>query len=100
MKKTKRVAVEQRIAVEQCCTYYNIETSFVVQLHEHGLIELSHSGEQLFIEYDQLPNLEKYIRMHDELEINIAGMEAIGHLLERLQHLQQELKRLRDIPRY
>lgn len=85
---------ENRIAVEQCCSYYSIELSFVQQLDEHGLIELSRSGKETFIAFEQLPNLEKYIRLHYELEINMAGIEAVTHLLSRVQDLQQELKRL------
>lgn len=37
---------EKRISVEQCCAYYSIEISFMQQLDEHGLINLSHSKEK------------------------------------------------------
>ncbi|HWK59469.1 MAG TPA: chaperone modulator CbpM [Parapedobacter sp.] len=85
---------EKRIAVEQCCSYYSIELSFVQQLDEHGLIELNRSGKETFIAFEQLPDLEKYIRLYYELEINMAGIEAVTHLLNRVQGLQQEVKRL------
>ena len=84
----------QKISVEQLCTSYSIETSFLQELHEHGLIELSWSGKEIFIDDEQISNVEKYMRMHYELEINIPGIEAITHLLHRMQHLQQEIKRL------
>lgn len=86
---------ENKISVEQCCVYYSIETSFVQQLDEHGLIELSHSGQNVFIGYEQLSDLEKYMRMHYDLEINMAGMQAIKHLLARMESLQQEISRLK-----
>ena len=84
----------EKIAVEDYCVYYSIETKFVHQLNEHGLIELSRSGEKTFISYEQLPDLEKYMRLHYDLEINMAGIETIRHLLNRMQELQQTLKNL------
>lgn len=86
----------QKISVEQCCSYYSIDTLFMQQLDEYGLLELEHSGKEAFITFEQLADLEKYMRLHYELEINMAGIEAIKHLLNRMQGLQQELNRLQD----
>ncbi len=86
----------KKISVEQCCIYYSIETTFIDQLNEHGLIELSRSGNEAFIDYEQLPDLEKYMRLHYDLEINMPGIEAIKYLLNRVQQLQQEIKDIRN----
>lgn len=88
MEKTKK------ISVEQCCIYYSIETSFVQQLDEHGLIKLNRTGKKSFIAYEQLPDLERYMHLHYDLSINMEGMDAIRHLLERMQGLQLDIKRL------
>ena len=86
----------KKISLEQCCTYYSLEISFVQQLDEHGLIVLNHSGSEAFIDYEQLPDLEKYMRMHYDLHINMEGMHAIKHLLQQIHTLQTEMKRLRE----
>lgn len=83
------------ISIEQCCVYYNIETSFVHKLDEHGLIELSRSDETIFISFEQLSDLEKYMHLHYELEINLEGLETIKHLLDRVNSLQKEVQRLK-----
>ena len=83
------------ISIEECCVYYSIEISFVQQLNEHGLIELVRSGETVFIAFEQLTDLEKYMHLHYELEINMEGLETIKHLLNRVQDLQNEVNRLR-----
>ena len=83
-----------RISVEQCCIQYEIETSFVYLLDQHGLVKLSRSGKNTFIDFEELSNLEKYIHLHYELEINMEGMEAISHLLDRVEKLQQQIKGL------
>lgn len=84
-----------QISIEQCCVYYNIETSFVQKLDEHGLIELSRSDEMVFIAFEQLSDLEKYMHLHYELEINIEGLETIKHLLDQVHQLQKEVNRLK-----
>jgi len=86
----------EKISVEQCCIYYKIETSFVQALDEYGLIELTRSGKKAFIAYEQLTQLEKYMHLHYDLDINLAGIEAIRHLLNRVQSLQQEIKKLQS----
>ncbi len=85
-----------KIPVEECCMYYEVETAFIQQLDEHGLIELIHYGKEVFIAYEQLPYLEKYKRLHYDMDINWKGLETIQHLLNRVQALQQEIKRLRN----
>jgi chaperone modulatory protein CbpM len=86
---------QNHISIEQCCVYYNIEISFLQRLDEYGLIELVHSGETVYIAFEQLADLEKYMHLHYELEINLEGLETIKHLLARVHELQQEVKRLK-----
>ena len=84
----------KKISVEEYCIHYSIETSFVQQLDEHGLINLIYSDKKAFISYEELPGIEKYMRLYYDLEINMAGIDTIRHLLNRMQSLQQEMKRL------
>lgn len=90
------MATHKKISVDQFCIYYEVETTFVYSLSEHGLIELMRSDQGDMIDFEQLAALEKYIHLHYELEINMEGLEAITHLLNRVQQLQHELRRLQD----
>ncbi|WP_413670180.1 chaperone modulator CbpM [Mucilaginibacter sp. Mucisp86] len=90
------MATHKKISVDQFCVYYQVETTFVYSLREHGLIELMRSDQGDMIGFEQLADLEKYIRLHYELEINMEGLEAITHLLKRVQQLQYELRRLQQ----
>ncbi len=84
------------IAVEQFCTYYNVEFSFIESLNELGLIEIIPLNDQHFLPHEQLKELEKMIRLHYDLDINMAGIDAIAHLLTRINNLQQELNSLKN----
>jgi len=85
-----------RISIEQCSIYYNIDVSFVQKLSEHGLIELNRSDETVFIAFEQLSDLEKYMHLYYELEINMEGLETIKHLLDQVRELQHEVNRLKN----
>ena len=84
------------IPAEECCMNYNIELSFIQSLDEHGLISLNKVGEEIFIHHDELPSLEKYMHLHYDLDINLEGLEAITHLLERIRTLQQQMTLLQN----
>ena len=43
-----------------------------------------------------IPDVERYSRMYYDLSINIAGIDAIHHMLERIELLQQEVRSLRN----
>src|SRR5438045_7595996 len=87
---------EKLIPVEVCSTHYNVELSFIQSLHQNGFIHIVSAEQQQFIESDELQTLEKFIRLHYELDINIEGIEAISFLLERVQHMQDEISHLKS----
>jgi hypothetical protein len=47
------------------------------------------------IELEEMRALERMIRLHYDLEINMEGIDAIAHLLERVEHMQEEMRMLR-----
>jgi len=45
---------------------------------------------------EELPLVEKFARWHYELAINSEGIEALAHLLGRMDRLQEENRLLRN----
>lgn len=87
---------ENLVAVNEFCINHNIEVSFVSALEQTGLIEIAFVEETAFIGTDQLRQLEKFIRLHYDLDINIEGIETITHLLRRIDDMQDEITSLRN----
>lgn len=83
------------IIVSDYCDKCHIDPSFILLLEEDGLIEVQVIENQKYILASQLRELERYTRMYYDLSINIAGIDAIRHLLDRMQAMQDELHRLR-----
>lgn len=79
------------ILIEQLCSHHNIEVSFVNSLHEFGLIEIVVIEDNKYLSHEQLKDIEKMMRFHYELEINMEGIDAISNLLLKIDNLQQEL---------
>ncbi len=83
------------IIIEEFCEYYSVEVSFIKQLNEHGMIELTIKDTSCYIHHDDICQLEKYIHLHYDLGINLEGLEAISHLLDKIVHLQNEIRYIR-----
>jgi len=87
---------EEFMAADQFCEVYKVEASFINSLQEFGLIEVSVLEEKRFIDVSRIRELEKLIRLHYDLDINIPGIEAILHLLQRVNDLQGEISVLKN----
>lgn len=82
---------ENLIAIDVFCAKHEIEISFVSSLQQTGLIEITTIKETGFINADQLQLLEKFIRFHYEMNINLEGIETISYMLQRVITLQDEI---------
>lgn len=89
------MGTEQMIPVTDLCTFHHIDITFVQSLHTSGLIQITTISETNYVHSDQLHLLEQYIRLHYDLDINLAGIEAITYLLERVEIMQQEIRSLK-----
>lgn len=91
---------EQLIAAEQFCSHYHVNISFVHSLHEIGLIETIVREETEFIQVPHIQKIEQIIRLHDDLDINLEGIQAIDSLLSRMERMQQEITEIRNKLRF
>jgi hypothetical protein len=87
---------EYLIAIDEFCASHNIEISFIASLQESGLVKITTIKESAFIEADQLRQLEKFVRLYYELDINLEGIETINYLLQRIGSLQNEITSLKN----
>lgn len=84
------------ITLDELCRHYAVELTFISRLSEYGLLEIVLLEQKPCIHKSRLGDFERLMRMHYDLDINLAGMDAISHLLDRVHHLQSELRILRS----
>lgn len=91
---------QKLISATEFCAIHNVEFAFIQSLEETGLIEIQTIEESGFIPVSQLPELERMVRLHNELDINLEGIDTINHLLNRIRELQNEMIILRNRLRF
>jgi hypothetical protein len=79
------------ILIEQFCTNHNIEFSFIDSLKQFGLVQVIIIDEQQYLPHEQLSDVERMMRLHYDLDINMEGIDAISGLLQRVNELQRQL---------
>jgi hypothetical protein len=83
------------ITVSELCIYHNVDPDFMSSIHKAGLVKVKTMHDIKFIPASELRKLEKIINLH-HLDINISGIEAITHLLDRIEQLQIRMNQLNN----
>ncbi|HEY1008897.1 MAG TPA: chaperone modulator CbpM [Daejeonella sp.] len=84
------------ISTDEFCVHHNIEFSFIRNLCDFGLLQTVMVDKTEFINESQLEKLERMLRLHRDLHINVEGIDTIDHLLERMRDLQAEIISLKN----
>ncbi|QDP84521.1 MerR family transcriptional regulator [Chryseobacterium sp. SNU WT5] len=82
--------MSERISREELVRIYNVEITFFDSLEEAGLLKTETENEIKYLHYEQLSVFEKMMTWHYDLDVNLAGLEVIQHLLEKIEFLQNE----------
>lgn len=81
------------ISIQNICQSYGIEDRFLFELMEYGLIEIE-KGE--YVRHETLPKVEKIISFNRNMNINLEGIEVILRLLDKMEKMDRDLRRLRN----
>lgn len=84
------------LLIETLCTHYEVELSFFQSLNSIGLIEIIIIDELYFIHQNKLSEVEKMIRLHNDLDLNLEGIDVVLNLLHKVDTLQAELNWTRN----
>jgi hypothetical protein len=84
------------VMLNDFCASHHVEISFIHSLEENGLIETVAINQALYITSNNLPKLEQITRLHQDLDINPEGIDAINHLLKYIEEMKQEIVHLRN----
>lgn len=84
---------EELIALDFFCHRCRVEISFVKRLSEYGLVELVEEEDNIFIPSYEIGQLERLSRLHYDIGINPEGLDAVHHLLNKIEQLQTRLKK-------
>lgn len=83
------------ITAKDFCLFHNIDYDIISSMHEAGLVKVTIIDKITFIDKKELQRLEKLINLY-QLDINVAGIEAIIHLLSRVEKMQEDVRSLKN----
>lgn len=84
------------IPVQLVCKHYKIPVAFVNTLQEYQLVEFTVKKDGFFVHKKHLKKVEKILRLHYDLDINMEGIDAIYNLLEQVNTLKIEIRNLNN----
>ncbi len=87
---------EDLITIKKFCTHYKVPESFIDSLYEFELIEIVIEDENRCVSITQIKTIEKLMRLHYDLDINLEGMQAISNLLNQVETLQERVNYLKN----
>ncbi|MEC5158318.1 chaperone modulator CbpM [Chryseobacterium sp. MP_3.2] len=86
--------MSNRISREKLVEIYGIEINFFNALQDSGLVKTESENQITYLLFEELPAFEKFTNWHYDLEVNLAGLEVLNHLLQKIDDLQAENRRL------
>ncbi|MEZ4970669.1 MAG: chaperone modulator CbpM [Flavobacteriaceae bacterium] len=87
---------QEYILITDFCESHHIETHFVLELYEYGLVDVVVKENMHYLPIQQLPKAEKILRLHSDLDINLEGIAVITRLLNKMEKMQNEITRLKN----
>lgn len=84
------------IPIGTLCQQYRLELSFFEEMGEIGLIELTVYKGSKHLHQDALHQVEKILRIHRELHVNLEGVDVVMNILQRQEQLKLELLRVQN----
>ena len=88
--------LENLIPIPELCSHYELEMSFFVNLSEIGLLQITTVETTSYIDMDSIQKIEKIIHLHQDLEVNIEGIDVVFNLLQKMDSLQNEVTALKN----
>jgi hypothetical protein len=87
---------EQLVPANEFCIHHQVEMNFIYSLRDYGLIDVISNEGNDYLSAEKLNELEKIIRLHYDLDVNMEGIDVILHLLKQLENAERELGQLKS----
>ena len=84
------------VIIEDFCRSHDIPVSFFDSLDDYSLVKIIRMEDQRFIPSDDLPLIEKMMRLHYDMDVNFEGIDIINNLLQDIERMQEEIRQLRN----
>lgn len=84
------------IPVHTVCLHYKIEKTLIESMESIALIEIEVLEETPCLHKDCIGDIEKILRLYNDLHVNLEGIDIILNLLNKEKQLRKELNALKN----
>lgn len=84
------------VSVHTFCISNNIPESFINELVSYELIELVEVDAVRQIQTEELEKVQKLMRLHYDLNVNLEGIDIINNLLSKIALLEEKVRILKN----
>ncbi len=84
------------VIINEYCTRSHIDPEFIMQLEDEGLIQINIIDNEQYLNLSEINKLERYVRLHYDLSVNVEGISVVQHLLENMEEMRKEILHLRQ----
>jgi len=88
------MATEKYILVQMYSERTQIESEFLRNLNDYGLVKLEERENEVFMDEKDISEIERLFRLHRDLGINYEGLDVIKQMLQRMNSLEKEIEYL------
>ncbi len=92
----KSMKTDEMVKAEEFCLCHQVDITFIRSLNEFGLVTLTTMEENLYIPTAQVVEIERMMRFHFDMNINLEGVEVITRLLKQMDDMRDEARLLRN----
>ena len=87
---------KELISVQKVIIHHNLDEQFIESIESFQLIEFIVKDSNKYLHTEQLPILEKIIRLHYDLEVNMQGIDVINNMLDRMDSMHKTIQQLEN----
>jgi len=84
------------VLIDHYCEYTQTPVDFIYSLEEYGLIEIKKIESNVYVESHDIVEIERIGRLQNDLGINLEGIDALNHMIQKLDQLEYELKLVKN----
>ncbi|TDQ27469.1 chaperone modulator CbpM [Tenacibaculum caenipelagi] len=87
---------KELISVQKVIVHHNLDEQFIESIESFQLIEFVVKDSDRYVYIEQLPTLEKIIRLYYDLEVNMQGIDVINNMLDRMDAMHRTIQQLQN----
>jgi hypothetical protein len=85
------------IKLEIFCEFHHVEHQLIYSFIDYGFFDVIKENEDVFIPNTAIEDVERCIRLSNELGVNLAGLEVINNMRQKMLQLREELNALKHL---